>query len=87
MEIGLIGLGKMGYPLALNLIDKGHHVTGHDVIESARKAAVEANIGVIDTVEGLVSHLPERKVIWLMVPAGNGVEEIDGATQSRRYCD
>lgn len=76
MKIGLIGLGKMGYPLALNLMDKGHEVIGFDVMEPARQEAAAAGIKVTHDISGLVSGLSERKVIWMMVPAGESLETI-----------
>ncbi|MER2042033.1 phosphogluconate dehydrogenase (NAD(+)-dependent, decarboxylating) [Desemzia incerta] len=76
MEIGLIGLGKMGHQLALNLLDKGHKVTGYDVMEPAREAAIGAGIEVAESVEGLVSGFTGRRVIWMMVPAGEPLETL-----------
>ena len=76
MEIGLIGLGKMGHQLALNLLDKGHKVTGYDVMEPAREAALGAGIEVAESVEGLVSGFTGRRVIWMMVPAGEPLETL-----------
>lgn len=76
MEIGLIGLGKMGHQLALNLLDKGHKVTGYDVMEPAREAAVEAGINVAESVKGLIAGFTGRRVIWMMVPAGEPLETL-----------
>ena len=76
MEIGLIGLGKMGYQLALNLLDKGHQVTGYDVMEASRKQAEDAGIKTVPTLEELTAKETERKVIWMMVPAGKPLESV-----------
>ncbi|MFL2100421.1 phosphogluconate dehydrogenase (NAD(+)-dependent, decarboxylating) [Mycobacteroides abscessus] len=76
MEIGLIGLGKMGYQLALNLLDKGHQVTGYDVMEASRKQAEDAGIKTVPTLKELTAKETERKVIWMMVPAGKPLESV-----------
>ncbi len=76
MEIGLIGLGKMGYNLALNMKDHKHHVFAYnrspEKIEAIEKEGV---IGVY-SLDSLVNHLKKPRIIWLMVPAGNTVDEL-----------
>lgn len=76
MEIGLIGLGKMGYNLALNLRDHGHRVVVYNrTAEKVKQAEADNLIGAY-SVEELVNSLTGRKVIWLMVPAGAPVDEM-----------
>lgn len=75
MKIGLVGIGKMGYNLALNLKDKGHQVVAYDKSLEAIEEIKEQGIEVALDLKELVNLLPERKVIWIMVPAGNAVEE------------
>jgi len=74
MDIGLIGLGKMGYPLALNMKDHGHRVVAFS--RSPEKAAKFSADGLEGTsnLEKLTSSLSGRKLIWLMVPAGEAVD-------------
>lgn len=70
MKIAMIGLGKMGYNLALNLLDHNHEVVAYDVnAEAVTNIEAEGAIGA-HSLEEVVAALPERKVIWLMVPAG-----------------
>ena len=76
MEIGLIGLGKMGHQLALNLLDKGHNVTGYDVMKASRKQAEDAGIKTAASLEELATKQTERKVMWMMVPAGEPLESV-----------
>ncbi|HOY05181.1 MAG TPA: decarboxylating 6-phosphogluconate dehydrogenase [Saprospiraceae bacterium] len=77
MQIGLIGLGKMGYNIALNLNNHGHAVVAHDV-----SAELTASIGTVqgietgETIESLCRRLTGRRVIWLMVPAGPIVDDV-----------
>lgn len=76
MKIGLIGLGKMGYALALNMRDQGIEVVAtnrsFDKVEAISKEGV---LGVSSVQELVQSFGDERKVIWLMVPAGPAVDE------------
>ncbi|PGY51496.1 phosphogluconate dehydrogenase (NAD(+)-dependent, decarboxylating) [Priestia megaterium] len=77
MKIGLIGLGKMGYNLSLNLMDNHHEVVAYDVNkEAVEKLASEGATGAF-TVEELVNELaPSPKVVWIMVPAGEVTENV-----------
>lgn len=77
MEIGLIGLGKMGYNLSLNLMDNHHEVVAYDVNkEAVEKLSNEGATGAF-TVEELVNELPPSpKVVWIMVPAGEVTENV-----------
>ncbi|MGE7714934.1 phosphogluconate dehydrogenase (NAD(+)-dependent, decarboxylating) [Priestia megaterium] len=77
MKIGLIGLGKMGYNLSLNLMDNHHEVVAYDVNKEAiEKLANEGATGAF-TVEELVNELSlSPKVVWIMVPAGEVTENV-----------
>lgn len=77
MKIGLIGLGKMGYNLSLNLMDHHHEVVAYDVNkEAVEKLSNEGATGAF-TVEELVNELPPSpKVVWIMVPAGEVTENV-----------
>ncbi len=77
MHIALIGLGKMGYNLALNLRNHGHQVVAHDHSpELTAKIATETGIVSVDTLAELCTRTPSRRVVWLMVPSGNIVDEV-----------
>lgn len=76
MEVGIIGLGKMGYNLALNLKKNGHKVVAYDVSEENVKNIIEKEIEGVFSIEDLVSKLNNRKIIWLMIPAGEIVDEV-----------
>lgn len=77
MQIGLIGLGKMGYNLALNLRNKNYTVVANDVnTEFVENIGKEEGIKTANTIEELCQKLEGRKVIWLMVPAGKIVDEV-----------
>jgi len=72
MQIGLVGLGKMGYNLAFNLADHGHQVIGYD----PGRQNPEQKIELVNSIPELVKRLAPRRVIWLMVPAGITVDNL-----------
>jgi 6-phosphogluconate dehydrogenase len=76
MKLGIIGLGKMGTNLGLNLKDNGYDVKGFDVNEKIRQATKGSGIDVYTDYDELLASLDERKVIWVMVPAGEITERV-----------
>lgn len=77
MQIGLVGLGKMGYNIALNLRNHGHAVVAHDRSETlTAQIAAETGISTANSLADLAGALAGRRVIWLMVPAGPIVDEV-----------
>jgi 6-phosphogluconate dehydrogenase len=72
MQIGVIGLGKMGLNLALNLNDHGHEVFGYD----SHAAVEESGFTKTSSIEELVSKLSAPRTVWLMVPAGEVTETV-----------
>jgi 6-phosphogluconate dehydrogenase len=68
MDIGYIGLGKMGFNMVERLIEKGHHVIASDVnaaqvaLIASKGAAAAANLS------DLAGRLTPRRVVWIMVP-------------------
>jgi len=76
MKIGMIGLGKMGYNLALNLKDHGHEVVAYNRSEEAVRRIEAEGITGARSIAELVAKLPPRRVIWIMVPSGQAVDEV-----------
>jgi 6-phosphogluconate dehydrogenase len=76
MKIGLIGLGKMGYQLALNMKDHAIEVVATDVSETQRAALAKEGVAVLPTVRDVISALPQPRIVWLMVPSGKIVEAV-----------
>jgi 6-phosphogluconate dehydrogenase len=66
MELGLIGLGRMGGNMRERLRRAGHTVVGYDRSPEVRD---------VDSLEALVEALPAPKVVWVMVPAGDPTRE------------
>ena len=69
MKLKMVGLGKMGLNLALNMKEHGVDVEGFDVNEEARKKAESENIKTYASLEDVASK-DEKNVIWVMLPAG-----------------
>ena len=75
MQLGLIGLGKMGGNMAERLKLAGHEVVGFDFsAEAVAKLTAAGNLGV-SSLEDLAKNLKGRKAIWIMVPQGDPVDE------------
>lgn len=75
MEIGIIGLGKMGGNMAERLLKGGHKVVGFDFSKDAvKRVADNGGVGA-DSLEALAKNLNPRRAIWIMVPAGDPVDE------------
>ena len=81
MQLGVVGLGRMGRIVVDRVLEAGHDVVAFDLDESAVAAAADAGATPADSVADLTEQLPEEKRIWLMVPAGEAVdatlEELD----------
>lgn len=70
MKIGLIGLGKMGSNLALNLKDHNREVIGFDVSLDARSFVEENGIETVSNLDNLIAKLNRPRILWLMLPCG-----------------
>jgi 6-phosphogluconate dehydrogenase len=75
MELGLIGLGKMGGNMAERLHVAGHKVVGFDFSADAVKRLTDAGSVGVNSLEDLVKNLKAPRAIWIMVPAGDPVDQ------------
>lgn len=77
MEIGFVGLGRMGANMVGRLLERGDHriVVYNRSPESVRRAEEQGAIGV-GSIQDLVSALGAPRVIWVMVPSGDTTEEM-----------
>src|SRR5690554_6396035 len=76
MSIGIIGLGKMGLNLALNLLDSQYTVLGYDIEEETRVKANNNGIQIFNHLESVIQGLDKPRKVWLMVPAGEITENV-----------
>jgi 6-phosphogluconate dehydrogenase len=75
MELGMIGLGRMGGAMAQRLVRGGHRVAGLARKPDALRQLEEMNIVPAASFDELVNSLKPPRVIWLMIPAGTPVDE------------
>jgi 6-phosphogluconate dehydrogenase len=75
MELGIIGLGKMGGNMAERLHKAGHKVVGFDFSADAVKRLTDAGSTGVSSLEDLVKKLSTPRAIWIMVPSGDPVDE------------
>ena len=76
MELGMVGLGRMGANMAARLLQAGHRVTGFDAEEEARAQASARGLQAAASLPALVATLAVPRAIWLMVPAGAVVDAV-----------
>ena len=70
MQLGLIGLGRMGANMARRLMRGGHECVAYDVNAAAVDALAKEHAVGAKTLDELVGKLHGPRAIWLMVPAG-----------------
>jgi 6-phosphogluconate dehydrogenase len=76
MELGLIGLGRMGANMAIRLLQGGHRVVVHNrTPEKALELQAEHGAVAAHTIEELVGALAAPRIVWLMLPAGPTTDE------------
>lgn len=75
MEIGLIGLGKMGLNLAKNMRDHQIEVVAFDLFAEARQAATKAQIKTVTDLQSLVKGLTQPRIVWSMLPAAKPTDD------------
>jgi 6-phosphogluconate dehydrogenase len=74
MEIGLIGLGKMGLGIGRRLLEGDIRVVGFDVDDGARDEASAAGVQVQESARGVTERLAPPRAVWIMLPAGWAVD-------------
>lgn len=76
MQIGMIGLGKMGSNMTTRLVNAGHTVVVYDRNpEKVDRAVNEGAIGTSDF-NDLIQKLDSPRAIWMMIPAGEPTENV-----------
>jgi 6-phosphogluconate dehydrogenase len=73
MQIGIVGLGRMGANIGRRLMQNGHQVVGYDAFPAAVKG-LEGATGA-PSLEDLVAKLAAPRTVWVMLPAGKITEE------------
>ena len=75
MQIGMVGLGRMGANMAQRLHEAGHDVVGYDPDAAARERFAKVGARCVATLDAVPAALDAPRAIWLMVPAGKAVDD------------
>ena len=75
MELGMVGLGRMGAKMMQRLVRGGHRVVGFDPSPAARARVDAEGAESVASLAALVSALAAPRTLWLMVPAGAITEQ------------
>ena len=75
MQLGMIGLGRMGANMTLRLLRGGHEIVAYDRNPDAAQALKAEGAVAAGTIEELVERLSPPRHVWLMVPSGPPVAE------------
>jgi 6-phosphogluconate dehydrogenase len=75
MELGMVGLGRMGANMVERLVRGGHRVVGYDRDAGAVARVTAAGAGGADSLASLAGKLSQPRAIWIMVPSGAPVDE------------
>lgn len=74
MEIGMIGLGRMGGNMTQRLLNGGHQVVVYDRSDEAVQQAANKGAVAAASLEEMIGKLSTPRAIWVMVPAGDATE-------------
>ncbi len=75
MKIGFIGLGKMGGNMVERLLNEGHEIVVYNKTTPEIDLAVSKGAVAASSLSDMIQKLPQRKIVWLMVPSGTPVDE------------
>ena len=75
MELGMIGLGRMGGNMAERLLRGGHRIVAYDPSEKALEGAKERGAVGASSLQDLAAQLTPPRAVWTMVPAGGPTED------------
>ena len=75
MQLGIIGLGRMGGNIARRLLADGHRCVVHDLSPTAVEALTAQGAAGAESLIDLVRQLAPPRLVWVMLPAGSPTEE------------
>src|SRR5665213_1344676 len=74
MQIGLVGLGRMGANITRRLMKGGHTVAVYDIDAAARAALGKEGATAVASLEAMVGALSAPRTVWVMLPSGKITE-------------
>lgn len=75
MELGIVGLGRMGGNMVQRLLNGGHRVVVYDQSEEAIAASVKLGATGAESLADMAAKLAAPRAVWVMVPSGDPTEE------------
>ncbi|NUM81211.1 decarboxylating 6-phosphogluconate dehydrogenase [bacterium] len=75
MQLGFVGLGKMGGFMVQRLLNDKHDIVGFDLSADVVKQLAAKGMTASSSIEDMVGKLKGRKAVWIMVPAGKPTED------------
>ena len=75
MELGIVGLGRMGSNMARRLMKDGHTIFAYDVNPDAVKGLEAEGVTGAGSLADFVKSMAAPRAVWVMVPAGKITEE------------
>lgn len=75
MQLGIIGLGRMGGNIARRLMLNGHTTVVYDRDEGSRSALAKEGSTAVSDLPALVAAMDKPRAVWVMLPAGEPTEE------------
>lgn len=85
MELGMIGLGRMGSNMTYRLLKGGHRIVVYDPIEKALDTVIDQGAIGAHSVSELVQKLARPRAVWLMVPPGDPTESTINILATKLY--
>lgn len=74
MELGMIGLGKMGSNMVRRLLGGGHSVVAYDPVPQAVQDVAKQGASAANSIADLITRLAAPRAVWIMVPSGDATE-------------
>ncbi len=71
MQLGVVGLGRMGTGLVRRLLDRGHTIVAYDLTRARVEEMVDAGAAGARSLDDLASQLTAPRAVWVMVPHGD----------------
>jgi len=75
MQLGMVGLGRMGANMTRRLMRGGHQLVVSDLSADAVKQLAGEGAGGSSSLEDLVAKLTPPRAVWVMVPSGSATEQ------------
>jgi 6-phosphogluconate dehydrogenase len=75
LQLGMVGLGRMGANISRRVMQDGHRCVGYDVSPDAVAELVKDGAGGADSLADFVAKLDKPRAVWIMLPAGKITDE------------